>query len=357
MLELDVSVQRRHFAVTVALAVPRGERLGLLGPSGAGKTTVLEAIAGLVALSAGEVRLNGRLLSCGGRRPWALPAHQRRVGLLRQEPGLFPHLSVREHLAYGSPRGREASRWSPPLATNGTPGVSVDAPGRQRHLALALGIDEVLDSRPSALSGGQAQRVALGRLLASGFDVLLLDEPFSGLDAARRGELMGLVREEVARRQVPGVLVTHELTEAQVFADRLGVMDQGRLLQVGPPHAVVRAPASRRVAELVGYRAFLDAPGGRSFGVHPERVVMGQRPEEGVVVQGRVGAVRPSGPHFAVDVVVHDQPLVHCRLAAPLTPGEAAALTVVHPPWFGPDGLAVHADPLGVTGFGGVRGA
>ncbi len=154
-------------------------------------------------------------------------------------------------------------------------------------LASVLGIEGLLSAMPARLSGGQAHRVALGRLLLAHCDTLLLDEPYTGLDASLRRSLTDLVSSLVAERSVPAVLVTHELADAQAFADRLAVLDRGELLQIGAPDEVVLRPASRRVAELVGYLGFIavDAPdenssaqAARGFlvaGVHPNRVIAG----------------------------------------------------------------------------------
>ena len=165
------------------------------------------------------------------------------------------------------------------------------------RIAERLGIGGLVDDRPARLSGGQAHRVALGRLLASRCDALLLDEPYTGLDASLTRDLTDLVREVVAARQVPSVLVAHELEAAQAFADRMAVLDRGQILQLGPPAEVVAAPAARRVAELVGYRAFVPLPGdpGTVAGVHPDRVVPGRQPGRGVVLAGPVRSCRPAG--------------------------------------------------------------
>ena len=233
MLDADFEVERRDFTVRAALQVGPGERLALFGPSGAGKTTVLEVIAGLVQPSRGRVVLRGRVLTSTSPPRCALPPWQRRVGLLRQDPGLFPHLSVKQNLAYAPASG---------------------GPAEVRELATLLGIVEVLSVMPMRLSGGQAHRVALGRLLLAPCDALLLDEPYTGLDAALRRTLADLVVSLVSMHNIPALLVTHELVEAQAFAHRLAVLDRGRMLQVGPPGEVARRPASRRVAELLGYR-------------------------------------------------------------------------------------------------------
>ena len=164
------------------------------------------------------------------------------------------------------------------------------------QIAERLGIGGLLDDRPARLSGGQAHRVALGRLLASRCDALLLDEPYTGLDASLRRDLTDLVRELVAARQVPSVLVAHELEAAQAFADQMAVLDQGQIRQTGTPAEVVAAPASRRVAELVGYRSFVPRRARRqgvAAGVHPDRVLAGRQPGRGVVLAGPVRSCRP----------------------------------------------------------------
>jgi hypothetical protein len=269
-----------------------------------------------------------------------VPPWQRRVGLLRQDPALFPHLSVRQNLAYAP------------------------APGTGRaeiaRIAERLGIGGMLDDRPARLSGGQAHRVALGRLLASRCDALLLDEPYTGLDASLRRDLTELVRELVAARQVPSVLVAHELEAAQAFADRMAVLDGGEILQLAAPAEVVAAPAARRVAELVGYRSFVPLPSsggvtgaaGVVAGVHPDRVVAGRQPGRGVVLAGPVRSCRPSGAGWEASVEAAGT-LVPVRLPEPPRPpgpagpaGPAAGeqdfvFTVLDPPCFGPDGLRV----------------
>ena len=218
-------------------------------------------------------------------------------------------------------------------------------------IAGQLGIGELLDARPARLSGGQAHRVALGRLLLAHCDALLLDEPYSGLDDALRRVLTDLVRSLVEARQVPAVLVAHELADAQAFADRLAVLDQGRVLQVGRPDEVVLEPASRRVAELVGYRSFVPvaAPGvpdGTVAGVHPERVAVGAQAGLGVVLAGPVLACRPSGAGWEADIDVRGA-VVSCRLAdRPAAEEGQLSVTAVDPPCFGPDGLLLPRSDL-----------
>jgi ABC-type sugar transport system ATPase subunit len=211
---------------------------------------------------------------------------------------------------------------------------------------------------PAGLSGGQAHRVALGRLLLARCDALLLDEPYTGLDASLRRSLTELVAGLVQERSVPAVLVAHELIEAQAFASRLAILDRGSVLQIGAPDEVVLGPASRRVAELVGYRGFVPAagndtalPGGTVVGIHPERVVAGAQRGRGVVLTGIVSACRPAGAGWEADLAI-GAATITCRLPErPAAPGGEMVVTAVDPPWFGPSGGAV--TPPGVTSAGG----
>ena len=330
MLKADVEVDRRDFTVRAELRVQPGERLALFGPSGAGKTTLLEAIAGLVRPRRAQITLGGRVLTSTEPPRAAVPPWRRRVGLLRQDPGLFPHLSVRDNLRYGPAAGRSGDELV--------------------QLAGVLGIGDLLAAMPVRLSGGQAHRVALGRLLLAHCDVLLLDEPYAGLDSGLRRLLTNLVRELVTTRQVPSVLVAHELDEAQAFADRLAVLDRGCLLQAGAPDEVVRHPASRRVAELVGYLGFVPAGGGPEpalAGVHPERIAPGAQPGRGLVMTGTIEAVRPAGASWEAELRVADA-VVTCRLAdRPAEAGSQLVVTALDPPWFGPDGVALVQPPRG----------
>jgi molybdate transport system ATP-binding protein len=343
VLTADVEVDRRDFTVHASLTVAAGERVALFGPSGAGKTTVLETIAGLVWPRRGLVELGGRVLTSTGSPAVEVPPWQRRVGLLRQDPGLFPHLPVRANLLYA----RSAA------------GAELTAIARQ------LGIDELLPVMPARLSGGQRHRVALGRLLLAHCDALLLDEPFASLDETLRRALTVLVKDLSSERKVPSVLVTHQLSDAQAFADRLLVMDQGYVLQAGAPDEVVLRPATRRVAELVGYLGFVPAaadggghgsavsPAGSGAagsagtgagvvaGVHPDRVMPGADPSRGLVVTGTVEAARPNGAGWEADLRAGDASFT-CRL--PDRPDSAqVSVTLLDPPLFAPDGSLIPA--------------
>jgi len=342
MLDADVEVDRREFTVTAAVHVAPGERLALFGPSGAGKTTILEAIAGLVRPARGRVELSGRVLTSTEPPKIHVPPWQRRVGLLRQNPALFPHLSVRDNLRYA---------WHP--ARSGR------SPAELPQVAAALGISGLLPAMPAGLSGGQAHRVALGRLLLARCDALLLDEPYTGLDASLRRSLTELVAGLVQERSVSAVLVAHELMEAQAFASRLAILDRGSVLQIGAPDEVVLGPASRRVAELVGYQGFVPPPGqvedGTIVGIHPERVVAGGQRGRGVVLTGIVSACRPAGAGWEADLAI-GAATITCRLPErPPVPGGEMVVTAVDPPWFGPSGTAV-TPPGAASAAGGPAG-
>ncbi len=326
MLDADVEVDRSEFTVRAALQVAPGERLALFGPSGAGKTTVLEAIAGLVEPRRARIELAGRVLTSTSPPVSAVPPWQRRVGLLRQNPGLFPHLSVRDNLCYAPTASPSAAELS--------------------SLTSVLDIGSLMSAMPARLSGGQAHRVALGRLLLAHCDVLLLDEPYTGLDISLRRTLTNLVSSLVAERSIPAVLVTHELVDAQAFADRLAIIDRGELLQIGAPDEVVLRPASRRVAELIGYLGFV--PDGEVIaGVHPERVLPGAFSDRGLVLTGTVIASRPAGAGWEADLQVGETPIT-CRLPdKPPASGEELIITLLDPPYYGPDGHARPAVPAG----------
>jgi len=247
-LSISITVPRRDFEVAADLLVAPGERLALFGPSGAGKTTVLDTVAGLVPPLRGAVRLGDELLSRPPARRRRLgpsgptPAAIRHVSAVRQPPAVFPHLSVEANVAYG--------RSDPELV---------------EQVIARLDLDGLRSSRPDSLSGGQIQRVALARALARRCRVLLLDEPFSGLDAPTRRSCREVVEARSEEDQAATVMVTHDLREAQAFGHRLAVIDAGSILAVGDPHELVSQPGTRRVAELVGYVSFLRVrdPAGR----------------------------------------------------------------------------------------------
>jgi ABC-type sugar transport system ATPase subunit len=214
----------------VDLSIHAGERLVVLGASGSGKTTLLRLIAGLETPDRGEVRI-------GGRDVTRLPAHRRDVAMVFQHPALYPHLSVFDNIAFG-------------LRARGVPRNQVRA--RVNTVAGLLRLDALLLRRPSQLSGGEKQRVAIGRAVARQPRVLLFDEPFSSLDAPLRASLREEVVEVHRQLETTLVLVTHDPSEAMLMGDHLAVLDRGRLLQHGRPLEVYERPSHRSVASFLG---------------------------------------------------------------------------------------------------------
>lgn len=219
------------------LTVHEGEILALVGPSGCGKTTVLRLIAGFETPSTGQVEIGGRVVA--GPGVW-LPPEQRRVGMVFQDYALFPHLSVAENVAYGLPKGHGRRQ-------------------RVEQVLALVGLSGLETRSPHALSGGQQQRVALARALAPRPEILLLDEPFSNLDAAQRVTLREETREILKQGGVTGIFVTHDQKEALFMGDRLAVLHQGRLLQIGRPEEIFFQPATRFVARFMGETDFVSA--------------------------------------------------------------------------------------------------
>jgi len=225
-LRLHIELPLRDFSVDLSLEVG-GESVALVGPSGAGKTTVLRAIAGLVRPAAGAISVNGSTWFDSERRI-DVPAERRRVGLVFQDYALFPHLSARKNVEFGH--------------------------GATSALAVLarFGIERLADEKPRNLSGGERQRVALARALARDPAVLLLDEPLAALDAQTRARTRGELREILGAVGLPTVLVTHDYADAAALAERVAVMVEGRIVQVGKPAELVAAPVSPFVADFVG---------------------------------------------------------------------------------------------------------
>ena len=238
--DLQVTAARKSFAGTEALrgaglSVDSGHTVALLGPSGCGKTTLMRVIAGLERTDAGEVRLGGRVLAGDGVH---VAAESRRIGLLGQERSLFPHLSVGANVGYGLPR----------------------SPERAARVAEVLELVDLagFESRvPDTLSGGQQQRVALARALAPRPRMLLLDEPFQGLDLKLRLDLQREVRSLLGTLGATAVIVTHDQDEAFVLGDEVAIMADGRICQRGTPDEVYARPVSPWVASFVGDVNFL----------------------------------------------------------------------------------------------------
>lgn len=217
------------------LDVRNGELLCLLGPSACGKTTVLRLIAGLERPDSGVVEVAGRTVA--GPRAW-VPPELRRVGMVFQDWALFPHLDVRLNVAFG---------------------LDGEAQGRVAELLELVQLDGLERRMPHELSGGQQQRVALARALAPSPDLLLLDEPFSNLDAQLRAEVRSEVRRVLRSTGTTAVFVTHDQEEALSIADRMAVMTAGRVRRSGTPYEVYADPADTDVARLLGQANILPA--------------------------------------------------------------------------------------------------
>lgn len=239
-LEVALRVRRGSFELAAELTVPAGEVLVVVGPNGAGKTTMLRALAGLDRLLAGTVRIGPTILEdvVAGRR---VPPERRPVGYVFQDYRLFPHLTALDNVAFG-----------------------LRVRGQQRAAARAaaagwldrVGLAGYAGRKPDTLSGGQAQRVALARALATEPALLLLDEPLAALDVGTRAALRGELRRLVAAYDGRCLVVTHDPLDAMVLADRIAVLETGRVVQVGSPVEVARHPRTGYVAGLVGLNLY-----------------------------------------------------------------------------------------------------
>lgn len=276
MIRADIRTTVGNFDLVIELEVNR-EITVLYGHSGAGKSLTLEAIAGLLKPRDGHIELEGRVVFDRVARV-NLPPQRRHIGYVVQDYALFPHLTVGQNIAYGVPDLPRAERCD-----------------RIDQFARMLDLEGLLDRRPSRISGGQAQRVALARALVRQPQVLLLDEPFAAVDSSIRRTLRRELRRLAQELSLSVVMVTHDLMEAYNVGDRIAVIDDGHLLQVGPKEEVFHRPTSRRTAELLGVANIVKARVVRTEG---NRVVVAT--EFGHVVS--VSEPRPVGDevHIAI---------------------------------------------------------
>jgi len=223
-LRLDLSLPRRSFDLELALEVGR-ETVALVGPSGAGKTSVLRAIAGLARPARGTIACGDEIWFDAERRVDRRP-EERSVGFVFQEYALFPHLTVEQNVSFGG--------------------------GRADGLLWRLRIEHLARVKPSQLSGGERQRVAIARALARSPRVLLLDEPMAALDPHTRGKVRAELHDLLRELALPAILVTHDFEDAAALAERVGVLVDGRLRQLGPPAELLGSPADPFVAEFAG---------------------------------------------------------------------------------------------------------
>jgi ABC-type Fe3+/spermidine/putrescine transport system ATPase subunit len=274
----------------VSLLVRRGELMTLLGPSGCGKTTLLSLVAGFLIPDRGEIAIDGRGVT-------DLPTHRREIGIMFQNYALFPHMSVAANVGYG-------------LKMRRTP-----KPEIARRVADALALVKLAgleDRRPRQLSGGQQQRVALARAIAFNPKALLLDEPLSNLDAKLRAEMRVELRALQHRLGVTSLYVTHDQEEALAISDRIAVIAEGRIRQLGTPDEIYRRPIDRFVASFVGDVNVLSARLERSDGATaivalglvqvpvPARTLRGTVPGEAVDLFVRPEGLRVAEPGAAV---------------------------------------------------------
>ncbi len=290
---------------SVNLEIERGEFFVILGPSGCGKSTLLNLVAGLEEPTEGEIHIGGRLVA---RRGFSLPPKSRNVALVFQSYALYPHMSAFDNIAF-------------PLRISGLKGEEIRK--RVAEVSQMLGIEHLLRAKPAELSGGEQQRVAIARALVRRPGLLLLDEPLSNLDAQLRQRMRVELKKLQRQLGLTTLYVTHDQTEAMTLADRLSIMKEGRIVQVGEPIEVYRNPADPFVAGFLGSppmnvlrRKVRRAEGrmwvdlfGEELGVETDRdyVYVGVRPEDiSITGEGR----------FPVELVerLGDETLVHVRI-------------------------------------------
>jgi len=310
-LTAQICVDLDGFRLDVALTVEPGETVAIVGPNGAGKTTLLRALAGLRALSTGYVHLDGTVLDDPATATY-LPPEKRSVGVVFQDDLLFPHLDARDNVAFGlRPRGHRRP----------------EARRQAAHWLERVGVADRQSARPAELSGGESQRVALARALAPNPALLLLDEPLAALDATTRNEVRRDLRRHLHTFPGQRVLVTHDPVDAAVLADRVVVLDAGRVAQMGTPAEITARPRTPWVAALTGTNLYagtatsqgemaLDGgghlrladlvhPGPVFAAIHPRAVtVHGTRPEGSArnTWPGRIAAVEPVGDRLRVQI-------------------------------------------------------
>jgi putative spermidine/putrescine transport system ATP-binding protein len=263
----------------ITLSIAEGELLAVIGPSGCGKSTVLKLIAGFFVPQRGVVRFAGRDVT-------ALSPRERDLGVVFQTYALFPHMTIAGNVGY-------------PLKLRG---IAADEARRRVEGALTMvGLAALADRLPASLSGGQQQRVALARALVFRPRALLLDEPLSALDASIRAEMRDEIRRLQRHHGIATLHITHDQEEALSMADRVAVMGEGRLLQVGTPQAVYRAPASHAVARFVGHANLLEGQALDACHVQTQLGVLTSAPHafgagQPVSVLIRPQAIRPHEP-------------------------------------------------------------
>jgi len=324
-LRADLIVTRGSFTLDVAFSVGDGEILALLGPNGAGKSTLLGALSGLIAPTSGTVTVAGRTVMSrmatdrtatdrtatgaqASARPIAVAPERRRIGLLSQEPLLFPHLSALENVAFG----RRVQGMPHPEALR-------DA----AEWLEAVDLSEFAGRKPAALSGGQQQRVALARALAARPDVLLLDEPLAALDVQTAAHVRRLLAERLRAAGTATILVTHDVLDAIVLADRCAILHEGRIIDDGPKARVLGHPKNQFIAALAGVNLVTGVSDGGS----------GLRRPDGSVLHGQLVASRRVAADDPVSAVFAPS-AIHLRAADSTNPGTGSGDTESRPNQF-----------------------
>ncbi|MEM7491201.1 MAG: ABC transporter ATP-binding protein [Pseudomonadota bacterium] len=330
MAEVSLHGVTKRFGDTVALddvslTVPDGSFVVLLGPTGAGKTTTLRVVSGLEEPDGGEVRIGGQSMA-------GLTPAQRDVAMVFQQYSLYPHLTVRENLAFPLK--------SPILKT---PADQIRA--RVQEVAETLQIAHKLDNKATQLSGGEMQRVSIGRALVRVPNVYLMDEPLSSLDAKLRADLrieLKRIQQELGQTLI---YVTHDQIEAMTMATHVGVLDHGRLVQFGPPREIYEDPVSIYAAARLGQPRinllpadlFEGAPGGaKTIGLRPEQIVQGEGREARVTRVEHLG----DQTRLHLDFAGHDIVTV-TDAHTPLKGGEALPIRPERPFWFDAAGARI----------------
>ena len=316
----------------LSFEVAEGELFALLGPSGCGKTTALRLIAGFMRPDRGTITLDGRVLA---DERTTVPPEKRGIGFVFQDYALFPHLTVAQNVAFGLRRGKRTARET-----------------RVAEVLKLVGLEGLEERLPHALSGGQQQRVALARALAPRPRLLLLDEPFSNLDALFRNEMRERVRAILKDEGVTAVLVTHDQEEALLFADRLAVMQSGRLDQIGTPEEIYLTPRTLFVAQFLGQTNLVltqahgtmadsvfgplhlhrEAEGPTLVSIRPEHFAIARTPDHTDAMEATVlsRAFRGHDITYRVQVGPVDC-LVHTHNREPFAPGDTVYIHAVEP--------------------------
>jgi molybdate transport system ATP-binding protein len=316
LLHADLAHRLRTIDLAVDLEVPTDTCLAIAGPSGAGKTTILRAIAGLVRASRAIVTCDGETWADTTRGRW-VAAEDRRCALVFQDYALFPHLSASRNVAYGLRGRRRHER-------------ALDALER-------FGVRHVADARPRELSGGERQRVALARALAIEPRALLLDEPLAALDTRTRADATRELGELLRATEAPAVVVTHDFAEASVLADEIAVLDAGRVVQRGTAAELAGSPASSFVAGFTGASVLPGVARRRDDGLTEVALAGGATVVSVDDLVGRVAAVvRPwdvslADPGAAADVSAHNRLPATVTAVTPLGTRARVALALPEP--------------------------